>query len=620
MRTTRHAGRHFAPPHIKTMWMVFGGLLGVLLALTLRPNTGSIIAQEVDFSFQPSYLVEALKKGSSDLDVSSGYMKHAFKSYLQAHPNDTDALIAAIKMGIEDSATDRDSLYTRLIKVRLSHEDRRGLANHPNDRALSAFLLRELAGRAPATPMQAKQSAPMLSDNRRGGAVQPIKTIYPIASLVAHIAESAAQGEPENAYFTLFDNQVNHRTEDEKVFLRIAEFPGAYLVNRYYAEERAAIDAGMRKACGGVAPYQSSQLVSNITFRDGSVNSYENALGRAQTYEKQGDFRKAVAIRQGVISYALMLMQDERQSVGSADGIGLLLSVFPIVDGKDTKSEFAVRYAAYLTKHGFTKEAEWVKTFLGDGMSSLLHMDNTTWNRIAYLDAVAPLYWLGTQWLGIEVVLCLLLASLASAVAYRNRFKVSGIHSKKSQATLPLFAGALLALVPVLVTVELQQAMGTVPNVASLTRFQCAIAVLLGTLAFVMRRRMDLSKTFTSFLCSALLISLSMTFALGLMQSVAFWVNIRGGHLPEGYNHQQIFLGCWLATLVPVALVTLIGAGLSMRKMQRDNLAGHYANTLFPACMVFLTLFMLFIVKLDWATNRVSQDKIAELVTPSVVH
>ncbi|MCX6378177.1 MAG: hypothetical protein NT023_01660 [Armatimonadetes bacterium] len=578
-----------------------------MLALVVRPGTGERIAHEVTFSFKPTLLIRGLGSSSFGFNVSGQYLSDALLSYLEAHPEDSDAAIAAISLNVANRAISREKLYNNLLLGRargISH----GGSSIAYGRMLSAFLLR----RSKAASSLAGGGGSMAPDPRYITSIEqsmpkprpPVKSvpipIDPEEQLLLEVAAKAVKEEPNNAYFLLFNHAIRFRSGDDKVFLRIAESPESYYCNRYLAEEEEAIQSGIRKACGDLGDAFSKMPHPNAPSSDSQMTSRaHNILSKIQDYEKSGDIRTAVALRQGGMAYALMLIRTDTHRGEGHDGQYLLGQMYPLreyyaLSAFGLNRVSAETYAAYLSRHGFAKEAKWALMYLPNATTAYT---TTSMDSSTYSLTITALYWFGTQWLGIEVFLCFLLGGLVSLLSYRSRFRVGVQHRTRHGISVPSGIGAFLSFTPFLISVLLGQNMGTVPNIYSLAGVLFGIGVLLGAVTLATNRKVELSKVLLSFFCSALLILLTMVFALGLMQTIAFWTGIQGQRIPEGYNHQQVFLGCWFAVVTPVALLAALGAGLSLRGVHRSSATRIYANTFFPACMVFLTLFILLIAK-----------------------
>lgn len=598
MRTMLPTVRRFAPPHIKAFWRLFGAVLGGFAALLMRPGARDIVAQEVAFSFNPSLITAALNRGGSDLYISDDYIKTALSAYLKAHPDDADAVIAGIRMGATDPATAGDSLYTRLLS-RQAQENSPIRAGATDYLAISAFLLRNYSQNTGGAV------------NGSPGSTKPAELTR---SLIAEVARRAAKEEPNNAYFLLYDYFKNERGEPESPFLRISQKPGDYFCNRYMSEELAAVVRGVRRACGDVIGSLFEQSLASASS-DTQTTSYGfSALERARLYERKSDFRTAVAIRQGVIQYARALMQSEEPFGGGADGQGLMISAFPPGEKIETGNVNALggapsidTYVSYLKRHGFAKEAEWARNNLGASPSSFSVMS------LNY-HAMVPVYWLGAQWLGMSALLCFLAASAASAIAYRNRFLIDGVRGRRESPNVSAFLGALLALAPFLEILLLGQRAGSVPSLRWLTLAHVGIAVLLGALMLATRKPEKYGNPLLGFLCAAVLIRLSATFALGLMQSAALWLNVQSAHAPQGYDHYLQFVACWMIIVAPVALAGACAAGFSLVKSQRNAAPRVCANVYFPFCMVFLGMFTLLTLQLERTSSIVASAKTQEAV------
>lgn len=600
--------------------MLFGALLGGLLALVVRPGTGEWIAHEVAFSFKPTLLIRELGSYSFGFNVSGQYLSDALLSYLEAHPEDSDAAIAAISLNVANRAISREKLYNNLLLGRargISH----GGSSITYGRMLSAFLLRRSnkggssAGGGSTDPRYSSEPIEKSMPKPRPPAKSVPVPIDPEDQLLLEVAGKAVKEEPNNAYFLLFNHAIRFRSGDDKVFLRIAESPESYYCNRYLAEEQEAIQSGIRKACGDLGDAFSKMPHPNAPSSDSQMTSRaHNILSKIQDYEKSGDIRTAVALRQGGIAYALMLIRTDTQRGEGHDGQNLLGQMYPLreynaISAFGLNQGSAETYAAYLSRHGFAKEAKWALMYLPNATTAYT---TTSMDCSSYSLAITALYWFGTQWLGIEVFLCFLLGGLVSLLSYQSRFRVGANRRIRQDTSVPSSIGAFLSFTPFLISVLLGQNMGTVPNIYSLGRVLFGIGVLLGAVTLATSRKADLSKVFLSFLCSSLLILLTITFALGLMQTIAFWTGIQGQRMPEGYNHQQIFLGCWFAVVTPVALLAALGAGLSLCGVPRRSPTRGYANTYFAACMVFLALFILLIAKGEGSIGSLFSNRKAE--------
>ncbi len=602
--------RQFAPPHIKTQWILFGVLLGAFMALLVRPDTRWRIGQQVSFSFKPELLSNELGSDLTSLPVSKRFMVKGVRDYLKAHPDDIEANFAAIYLRMYQTDVEHQAQQTDFLRHLFEQVQLNRSASTNTKRMWLAYLLRHTnqltgGGMGPSN---------LVDDPSHPNKVVSNLEVLPHDRFRSEIAESAVQSEPENAYFVLYHKMINKRATAIDVFKEFATMPSHSVAHCYHKEEAETVLAGMRKACGEVSGYWAEEVYREAALYDvGADSTVTPALrylnDRLYYDGKYYSDNTNALIRQGLVRYQLLQLQEGvRNGEDIQNTRNLLLGAMATVPIGGNPNRFLQsfqEYMDYMEKKGFYGEVRWAKQALPavvkDYKSTTTHL---------YPSGMSVLYWMVTQWLGIEVVLLLLLGGVATWMAYRQRFQVGG-SERVSNSTGGASTGILLALVPLILCLSQWSETGDMPTFFAPIGYALLISLWLVGVAWLVRKRFNLTPLLKAFGVAVSGVVLSMVFAKGLLQSYCFWISLQGVNPTLYDSFFNLYCKCLLAVVAPALVVGLIALGVKWVQRAEGGRVGRvYANTLFPTAMIFLTLFMLYTVKAErldtWQSYGVS--------------